>query len=317
MNTLPESTGSTPPPPATKGRNWTRRLGRCAFLYLVVPYLAVMMIFALFQRTMLYPATTFAPGSRSIPADIEPIQITTHDGLQLNGFWFAADHGHGPAEDESHRSRGLILHFPGNAGNRFDRISGCRELADVGFDVVLFDYRGYGDNAGSPSEAALHADARRIWKYVVEGQLVPAERIILFGESIGGAVAVRLAADLSDAGTPPGGLAVSCTFASLAETAGWHYPYFPVRILLLDRYASDEHIARVTCPIAVMHVTEDDIVPLEHGKRLFDLASEESHDGVRKQFFEVPGAIHNSVPGAVLKEALDRLLQGDDDSRVE
>jgi uncharacterized protein len=150
MNTLPELTAPNPPP-ETKGRKWLRRLGRGVFLYVVVPYVAVLVIFALFQRTMLYPAATFAPGSRSIPDDIEPLQISTHDGLRLNGFGFDASPPIDLADDDleddrPQRSRGLVLHFPGNAGNRLDRIAGCRELARLGFDVVLFDYRGYGDN---------------------------------------------------------------------------------------------------------------------------------------------------------------------------
>src|SRR5690606_15602773 len=101
---------------------------------------------------------------------------------------------------------GLVLIFPGNAGNRWDRIHEGRELAAQDADALLFDYRGYGGNSGSPSETALASDAREIWRLANEELGYRSERIVIFGESLGGAVAIRLAAELCREGTSPAGL---------------------------------------------------------------------------------------------------------------
>ena len=207
-------------------------------------------------------------------------------------------------------SRGfLVIYFPGNAGCRADRVGDCADFTQLGFEVILFDYRGYGDNEGSPSEALLAADAKLVWSFATSELHFPAERIFFFGESLGGAVAIRLAAECSAAGNPPAALVLNSTFASLAETAAWHYPAFPLQYVLLDRYPSVARIALVTCPILQFHGTADQTVPFEQGRRLFDAAPAKSSNGMEKVFVEVPGGpAHNFITMSDMQSAVRKLL---------
>jgi fermentation-respiration switch protein FrsA (DUF1100 family) len=294
------SRSETPRP----GRPWSRRLLRAFTLYVVTPYLAVTLIFACLQRRFLYPATrsdrllaadVAAPG-----AEVTDVALHAANGVVLHGWHFRAVDG--PPVEE----RLLVLYFPGNAGNRGDRVQDCLDFTRLGCDVLILDYRGYGDSDGSPSEALLAVDARRAWMHATREQLldVPSERIVLFGESIGGAVAVRLAAEFSLAGYPPAGLVLNSTFAALPETVAWHYPWFPFQFLLFDCYPSVERIPHVTCPILQFHGTDDEFVPLEHGRGLFEAAPETSASGVAKRFVPVEGGTHNGIPVALLRKEL-------------
>src|SRR5690606_13083866 len=142
------------------------------------------------QRSLLYPATRMSVLNvwQSGTEDTRDVRTSTDDGLELNGWWFTS-------ADESVISgeRRVILYLPGNGGCRLDRAAICRRLAMLPVcDVVIFDYRGYGDNPGSPTESGLHKDALASWKYLRQQGWQPGQ-IILFGESLGGAVATHLA----------------------------------------------------------------------------------------------------------------------------
>jgi hypothetical protein len=191
--------------------------------------------------------------------------------------------------------RHLVLYFSGNAGNRRYRPSEFGVFTCLGADVFIFDYRGYGDNSGSPSEELLAADARAIWNYATQDRAVRSDRVVLYGESLGGGVAVRLAADLSQADAVPAGLIIRSTFSSLVEAGEYHYPFLPVRRALVDRFDSVGRIPQVTCPILQLHGVRDAIMPIELGRRLFAAAPERSSTGIAKQFVELQNAGHNDV----------------------
>lgn len=277
---------------AVHRRPWWRRLLRALVVYAVTPYLAVLVIFAVGQRWLLYPAnrTGVLAGANVSTSEVRvsDVLIPTTDGMTLHGWHLHATDAEG--------DRPLVIYFPGNSGSRQDRTHDCREFVRLGFDVLICDYRGYGDNDGAPSESALTGDAREVWSYAVDELGWSPQQIVLFGESLGGALAVRLAAELSSAGTPPGGLVLNSTFAALPETVAWHYPAFPFQFVLLDRYPSVERIGKVSCPLLQFHGTEDDFVPLAHGRRLFDAAPPESSRGVAKRFVTIAGGTHNAIP---------------------
>jgi fermentation-respiration switch protein FrsA (DUF1100 family) len=191
--------------------------------------------------------------------------------------------------------RPVVLYFSGNAGNRQYRPDEFGVFTRLGCDVFIFDYRGYGENAGSPTEEALAADAQAVWKYATDQRNVAPDRIILYGESIGGGVAVRLAAELSEAGTPPGALVLRSTFTSLVDMGSYHYPWLPVRLVMVDRYPSVERIPGVTCPILQIHGTRDSIIPIKFGRELFAVAPEKAANGIPKRFVELAKADHNDV----------------------
>ncbi len=220
------------------------------------------------------------------------VRVPTDDGLTLYG-WHATSR-HGIAGGDS-SWRPLVIFFPGNSGHRGCRVRDFEMFTQVGADLLLVDYRGYAENAGKPSEPSLAADARAVWRYAVDEFEVPPERIVLFGGSLGGGVATRLAHELCGEGSAPAGLILRATFTSMADAGKFHYPWLPVRHLLVERFPSIERIAHVTCPLLVMHGARDRVVPIDQGRRLFETAAPQSACGVEKRFVELPDSGHNDI----------------------
>jgi pimeloyl-ACP methyl ester carboxylesterase len=198
-------------------------------LWFLVAYLAVVFMFGFLQCSFIYLPTREAPiepRDAGLPrGQVHNITVRAADQMKLHG-WHALPDGRSSVnraecDRELAAGRRLILYFSGNAGNRRYRPSEFGIFTRLGADVFIFDYRGYGDNSGSPSEELLANDARAIWNYATEERAVRADRIILYGESLGGGVAVRLAADLSQVGPAPAGLIIRSTFSSLVEAGDW------------------------------------------------------------------------------------------------
>ena len=316
---------------------WKRRFGRGVLLFGVAPYLFLVGLFGTMQRLLIYIPSkeeSISPeAARLLPGRVRAIELETDDDLTLNGWHFLAEgrtvggteplaapdpspsptergqgEGGGTEREVVAEGRGLVLYFPGNAGDRRNRNLDCKDLADLGLDVFLFDYRGYGDNPGSPSEERLAADARSVWQYATETRDVAPERIILYGESLGGAVATRLASELCEAGTPPAALVLSATFPSLTDVGAYHYPWLPVRLVLLDRYPSTTRIASVTCPVLQVHGTADTIVPLDLARKLLAATPDRSAGGIAKRFVEVPDVGHNDIGVSNFRDVIEELL---------
>ena len=219
------------------------------------------------------------------------VEIATADGLTLKGWHVAAR----PADKGARRSRRLVLYFQGNAAHRGRRGTQFTMLSDLGCEVLIVDYRGYGENPGRPHEQGLQEDARAAWNYATgQLQFAPGE-ILLFGESLGGGVAVGLAAELCDAGSIPGGIILRATFTSLVDAARFHYPLLPVNWILVDRYPSLSRVPRVACPVLVMHGDRDRIVPYAHGEQLFGAAPEQAANGVEKVLVRLHDTGHNDI----------------------
>jgi fermentation-respiration switch protein FrsA (DUF1100 family) len=175
-----------------------------------------------------------------------------------------------------------VLVHNGNGGNRSLRAPLAAALARMGLHVLVFDYRGYGGNPGRPTEAGLAADARAALDYLVgRPEVVPA-RVVYFGESLGAAVALRLATE-----RPPAALVLRSPFASLAEVGQLHYPLVPVSLLLRDRYDSAALAGRLAAPLLVVAGGRDRIVPASHSRRLFAAAPQP------KRLVVLDGADHN------------------------
>ena len=245
-------------------------------------------------------ADDLSPAGLGLPAErVHAIALTTDDNLKLNGWHFLAQgqtSGDGVERDHGLAAgRPLALFFSGNGGNRKYRIPEAGILTRAGADVFLFDYRGYGDNPGAPSEDAITSDARAVWRYATKERGVAPQRILLYGESLGGAVATRLASDVCAAGTPPAGLILRSTFSTLGDVARYHYPIVPIKLLLTERYDSVGRISQVTCRILMLHGPQDTIVPYLLARKLFAAAPEESAGGIPKQFVDLPHADHNDV----------------------
>lgn len=190
--------------------------------------------------------------------DYEPLTLLTPDNERLDG-WFVPK--------EQARASVLILH--GNAGNISHRLDSIAMFHRLGYSVLIFDYRGYGRSTGQPSEAGLYRDAQTAWDYLTRQRGLPPGRIILFGESLGGAVAAWLAAR-----EHPGALVLSSVFLSVPELAADLYPWLPARWLARQRYDTRAALAKVSCPVLIAHSPEDEIIPFRHGQALFTAAAE-------------------------------------------
>ena len=237
---------------------------------------AAALLFALvfwLQRYLIYlPHGQVLPVGTALP-DAEEVRFTTGDGLELAGWFLPAEvDGAGPA----------VLVANGNAGNRSHRAPLAEALRTAGASVLLFDYRGFGGNPGTPSEEGLHADARAAGEYLAQRPEVDPSRIVYFGESIGAAVMVGLAAE-----SPPAGLVLRSPFTSLADVGRIHYPWLPVRLLLKDRYEVASTVAGLEVPLLVIAGDQDSIVPFRQSRAVYDAA------GGSKRLVRIAGADHN------------------------
>jgi len=201
------------------------------------------------------------------------LRIETHDGERLHGWWIAS----------SAQSRGHVLLCHGNGGNIGDRVEHARLLSTSGYDVLLFDYRGYGESSGRPTEEGTYRDARAARRALLDQEEVDESRIAYLGESLGAAVALELALE-----APPRGLVLQSAFTSVREMARVHYPSLP-RAVVPDAYPSLRHIERLESPLLVLHGERDEIVPCSHGRALLEAAPEP------KEMRVFPGLGHNDL----------------------
>lgn len=251
-----------------------------ALLWSVGLVVTLFILLWVFQRRLIYLPGDRVPPVGSILPGWSEARVTTEDSEEL-GVWYTT-----PAPGAA-----TVVVFNGNAGTRADRAPLGRRLAQAGLGVVLFDYRGYGDSTGRPSEQGLSLDAVAIAGFAAG--IAPGSPLAYFGESLGAAVAIRLASTM-----PPAGLILRSPFTSLADVADAHYP-LPFESFLRDRFPSDRLIGEITSPLLVVAGSSDTIVPTTLSRRLFDLASEP------KELVVVEGANHNDH--ALL--AGDRLIE--------
>lgn len=214
----------------------------------------------------------------------EDIHLETSDGINLHGWYIPAA-----------QPRGTVLFLHGNAGNISHRLDSIEMFHRLGYSTLIFDYRGYGNSGGKPTEQGTYRDAEAAWRYLTGQRHIPSCHIVLFGESLGGAVAAWLASR-----ERPAALVIASGFTSVPDLGQQLYPYLPVRWLARIRYDTREYLRSVTAPVLVAHSPEDDIIPYEHGRALFAAANPP------KQFLELAGG-HND--GFIfMREAWVRVL---------
>lgn len=265
----------------TKARR-PRIVWRRILVIAVLTYLGVCMLVERLQSKLIYFPTANYSGT---PADrglaFEDLTLVTSDGVAI-AAWYV------PNLD----AIGSIIFCHGNAGNISDRLGTIQALHRLSVNVLIFDYRGYGRSEGRPSEEGTYLDAEAAWHYLVETRGQSPDRIVLFGRSLGGAVAIELAKRLHEPASPgigetaPAGLIVESTFTNLVDVGKLHYPYLPVSLIVTHRYNSIGKLPGITCPKLFIHGSDDTLIPIENGRKLFDAAEEP------KQFLETPGG-HN------------------------
>lgn len=261
-------------------------------LVAVVGYTLFLVFLYFYQDRMLFlpniPSRAVERSPAAMGLDYESVDLVTSDNIHLDG-WFI------PAPE----NRGVILFCHGNAGNISHRFDSLLLFHRLGFSTLIFDYRGYGRSQGRPSEAGTYLDVQAAWEYLIRERATAPSRIVLFGRSLGAAVAVHQAVV-----QPPAALIVESSFTSVPDRAAELYPFLPVRWLSRLDYNVQEKLQKVSCPVLVVHSQDDEIIPFTHGQALYAAANEP------KRFLEIGGG-HNDgfiVAGQVYIQELDDFL---------
>jgi pimeloyl-ACP methyl ester carboxylesterase len=218
-----------------------------------------------------YPYKHLVATPASIGLAYEDVSFNTEDGVILKGWWV-------PKQG----ARAVVLFCHGNGGNISFLLDTISIFHSLNLDVFVFDYRGYGASGGSPTEDGTYLDVRAAWNHMLAAKKAPPEKIILIGRSLGGSIAAWLARERR-----PRALILESTFTDAADVANFHYRIAPGRLLFGDTYNTKEYVRRVACPVLVVHSPNDEIIPYEHGKCLFQLAPSP------KEFLLIRGS-HNS-----------------------
>jgi fermentation-respiration switch protein FrsA (DUF1100 family) len=223
-------------------------------IFALLGYAGLVALLYVAQRAMQYFPESFrtAPGAAGLP-EAEEVVLDTADGERLIA-WHLPPRGEKP----------VVLYFHGNGGSLRWRVDRFRALTADGTGLVAVSYRGYGGSTGRPTEAGLVNDAAAA--YAFAAARYPAQRIVLWGESLGSGVAVALAAV-----KPVGHIVLESAFTSAADVGAQTYWFVPVRLLMKDQFRSDLRIGKVTAPVLVLHGDRDNVVPLALGERLYGL----------------------------------------------
>lgn len=231
---------------------------KTAVVIAAIAYAGVMAAMYVMQRNLIYvrdPVRT-SPADAGLP-DVTELIIATPDGENIVTWYGKAKPG-----------QPTLLYFPGNGGALEVRRERIAKYLKRGRGVLIMSYRGYSGSTGNPSEAAIISDARLAYQALIDDGIKP-DQIIVYGESLGAAVAVQVAAAL-----PVRGVVLDSPFNSLVERARWAYPWLPIRLLLKDQFLSDVYIKRVYAPVFVLHGELDEVTPAAMGRALFDAANE-------------------------------------------
>jgi fermentation-respiration switch protein FrsA (DUF1100 family) len=218
-----------------------------------------------------FPSREVVRTPGDVGCEFDDVSLVTEDGERLGAWWVS---GRPPII-------GHMLFCHGNGGNIGDRVNNAALLSAVGFDLLFFDYRGYGHSTGRPDESGTYCDARAARAALLARPGVDPARIFYLGESLGGAIALRLALE-----APPRGLILQSTFTSIRDVARYHYPLIPAG-LVPDAYPSLTLVGRLCAPLLLLHGDRDETVPLKFGQALYSAAAEP------KRLHVFPGLAHD------------------------
>jgi fermentation-respiration switch protein FrsA (DUF1100 family) len=237
-------------------------VGLCVYFTLVLSF------YFLQGRYVFQPKRVLTGNPEQRGLAFEGVYFQSADGVRLHG-WFLPHSA----------PRATVLFLRGNAGNISHDLDTLEILRNLGLSVLIFDYRGYGYSFGQPGEAGTYQDALGAWRYLTEKRGIPADRIILFGRSLGGAVAAWLGQQHM-----PRGLVLESTFTSLPEVAEKLFPLFPARWLIQYDYNTLARLPAAHCPVLIVHSVEDEIFPFSWARRLLAVAHEP------KYFLQIQGS---------------------------
>ena len=252
-------------------------------------YLLLLLSMRWFENSLIFPAPRYPRGDwEPVGAEIEDISFRSSDGTRLHG-WYV----HHPSP------RNYLLYCHGNGENVAYSAELLRLLHDeLNLAVFAFDYRGYGRSQGSADEAGVLLDGRAAQAWLAQRAGLELDEVVLMGRSLGGAVAVDLAA-----ANGARGLVLESTFSSMPDVAARLFWWAPVRLIMRTQFNSLDRIQQYRGPLLQSHGTRDELIPMKLGQRLFAAAPGQ------KRFFEIPGADHNDPQSREYYSALDQFLE--------
>jgi len=238
-------------------------------------YVVLALMLYLFQGKMVFlsnlPSRALVASPGDVGLDYEDVSLTTRDNERLHG-WYV------PAAD----SRGVLLFFHGNAGNISHRLDSIKIFHELALDILIVDYRGYGQSTGKTSEQGTYLDAQAAWDHLINTRGIPANQIIVFGRSLGGAVGAWLGVQ-----NTPAAVVIESSFSSGVDMARRLYPFLPVRLITRLQYPVVDYASRLNCPVLVVHSRHDEIIPFTMGQAIY--AAVKQH----KKFLELRGDHNN------------------------
>jgi fermentation-respiration switch protein FrsA (DUF1100 family) len=245
------------------------------------------------QAKLLYypniPSRKLTASPTDIGLDYESVSVTASDGTTIHGWYVAAQ-----------PEKGTLLFFHGNAGNISHRLDSIGIFHDLGLSTFIIDYRGYGQSQGTISESGTYLDAEAAWNYLTRTRKIPVRQIIVFGRSLGAAVAAHIASEYQ-----PGALILESAFTSVPDMAARLYPIFPVRLLSRFQYDTKKMLGSVFCPVLIIHSPDDEIIPFENGLHLYESARQP------RELLRIRGG-HNEgflVSGSIYTEGINNFIE--------
>jgi uncharacterized protein len=253
----------------------------------LIGFLLILLVMMLFEEKLIffpakYPAGRWDP----VGLEFEDAEFSASDGVRLHGWYVPHP-----------RPRAVVLISHGNGGNLSHRDDLLRALHRLGAASMIYDYRGYGRSEGTPNEKGVLLDGKAAAAWLAGRSSTSESQLVQFGESLGGAVAVHLAAQVGARG-----LILENTFSSLADVGAYHYPWLPVRLLMQSKFDSVRTISKYRGPVLQIHGDADTVIPIEIGRRLHAAANEP------KEFIVAPGVDHNDPRSHAVYEAIDRFF---------
>ena len=257
-------------------------------------YILICLLLYIFQKHLIYfpdKQLVFTPDIALL--EYEDIYMQTRDGLKIHGWYIPAD-----------SAERVLIFCHGNAGNISHRIASIQIFHQLGLNILIFDYRGFGRSEGTPDEQGTYLDAEAAWHYLTESKGYRASQIVVFGRSLGTGIASWLAREKR-----PSSLILESSFTSMPDLAARLYPLFPARWLSRYSYPTRENLKHLSLPVLFIHSPGDEIIPYELGRENYAIAREP------KTFLEISGS-HNDgflVSGEIYLAGIARFLK---DSRL-
>jgi fermentation-respiration switch protein FrsA (DUF1100 family) len=242
-------------------------------------YLLLALMIYLFQDRMVFlsnmPGRALVASPNDIGLYYQDVSLITSDNERLHG-WYV------PAGNSAEDFIGVLLFFHGNAGNISHRLDSIKIFHELGLDTLIIDYRGYGNSTGKASEHGTYLDAQAAWDYLTNQRGIPAEQIVIFGRSLGGAIGAWLGTQ-----NTPAAVIIESGFTSGVDMARRLYPFLPARQITRIQYPVIDYAARLNCPVLVIHSRDDEIIPFDMGQAIYAALKQQ------REFLELSGDHNN------------------------